>query len=278
MTAPITKSALDVDLSSLGGGDLMESTAAKYLIPALIGGLGGGAVGGFSSAKSKERPGETPGERRMRILRNALGMGVAGAGLGAAVSGVAQNLPNLAPNRTIWEDATAPAADDLSARVGLGLVGGGAGAGVGAAGGLIADNKINGEARRMADSVMDSRRWGRDGAGKLLTGLDYEAARDAAVRLRQAEMAPLNTSRLKSIGAGAKWMGLTGLAAGLAAPELASLADTNFGSGVGGVAGGLAGSALGRNPKSKAISALIGMLIGGVTPRLGGDANSFRNG
>jgi hypothetical protein len=253
----------------------MESTAGKYLIPALIGGLGAGAIGGFSSAKTKERPGETPGERRMRILRNALGTGVAGAGLGAAVSGLAQTIPNLAPNRTIWEDATEGMSDDMGARGVAGLAGGAAGAALGGAGGLLADQKINGEARNLAQNRMDSRTWGKP---PTMTASEYATLSENAKRLRQADLAPLNASRLKSIGQGAKWTGGAGLLAGLLAPEIASHADSNMGSGMGAAALGTAGGLLGKSPKSKVISALIGMLIGGAAPRLGGDALKFRNG
>lgn len=240
----------------------IDSTFAKYLIPALIGGLGAGSVGALAASRNKERPGETPEERRTRIIRNALGMGLGGAGVGAAISGIAQNLPSMGPDRTIWEGMTGGMADDLGARAVGGIVGG---AGLGAAGvgqGMMKNVKMK------ADGLRDV---------AALRGVGHV---DKAIALER----DLATSLRDRLVRRAKGLGGLGAVLGLIAPEVASLSDSTMGSVVGGTVGagvgGLAGGGskplldmVAKRPvslsnlKKPGIGMLTGALAGAYLPR-----------
>lgn len=141
--------------------DIQNSPAAKYILSALAGGALAGGTGMVTSMRGRERPGETDEERRNRILRNTLGLGVAGAAIGPGALYAMDRLSNTAPpdsrlataiaknttpeNRGLAGGAVGAAAAYELARRGTGRVASGlgknlsalAGAGLGAGAGVM---------------------------------------------------------------------------------------------------------------------------------------------
>lgn len=90
-TAP-TPSVLD----SLGTAASSTFKSKNVLGLMLASALASGGIGGLLTARTPKRSGETPNERRLRILKNALGAGAAGAGVVGA-GALAKNMFESAP-------------------------------------------------------------------------------------------------------------------------------------------------------------------------------------
>lgn len=101
--------------------DTFSNRTALYAL--LASALGSGAIGGLLTARSPKRQDETPGQRRLRILRNALGTGAAGAGV-AGAGLLAKNLLEQSPVVPGAATATDQAVHDPATRLGLAGLGG----------------------------------------------------------------------------------------------------------------------------------------------------------
>ena len=98
------------------------------ILPSLLAGGAGALAGGTLTAMSPEREGESRGHRRMRILRNALLLGGAGAGGAALLQGGLHNtltpLPasDVDPTKKFIHDSVYSKAG-IGAQLGLGATG-----------------------------------------------------------------------------------------------------------------------------------------------------------
>lgn len=226
-----------------------EKSANRYLYGTLAGALAGGGIGALTSSRGKERPGESEEERRNRIIRNALGMAVAGAGAGAAIPGVYHLLNNSAEERTRLQKIVREASREQSATVGAAL-----GAGAGYRSPVSIDNKL----RAIEDALVDNQH--------KTMGFINEAARrkiDKQVDLHRKELLG-GVTNLKRMGARAG----IGAVLGFAAPKISDIVSKS--PGYTAAAGTGAGALL---TPGGAKRKLLGAGVGGLAGLLFGSAN-----
>ena len=251
-------------------------TNAKVLSPAIAATLAG-TTGYLATSRGRARPGETEKERRMRILRNTLGMGVAGGAAGAVLPWAASLLLNAAPERDLPARLLALLPPEARA-----LLGGGAGGALGwhamhpdRGGGLASYNK---DTAARADSIRDTRmrhvqnqyQPGTKAYNKAVGKVDSDVDKFLSERGKGApSTAELRNKRLKGTAVGT---GL-GVGVGLTAPYIGEAMGNPVVSSAGGAAlGGFLGHRYGPRATFRGkpllgkhgggLGALVGLLLG----------------